>query len=374
VYSGYLHLLPRSVAAVAAALPLRWSPPIFFCVACGIATGAAAVSWICAREGLKLSSPASFLVAATVLLLPAGGYEVAGNLTNAQWYCLAATTVFVAAWLAGYRGRTAPTVVGLGVAGLTTPLLILMLPFVVVGAAWRRRRYDIAVLAAVASTSVVQGVAKLTASPGPPIKIPFHQLFRLYTVRVADGSVIGDRLLPLFTQMLGQLGAEVLGVAIVVGLGVATLRLPGPLRLACAFCVVTSGLVLVVSVVSRSTWFDFPGVGLVQGPGQRVLFDGRYMAVPALCLFLVGVISVDRWWRPARRTVATIAGSLISVVLVASLQVNLFRPTLSNWNSQLTSARSGCAAAHGAGTFTLTSGPFNGFAMVVGCREVFGSG
>ena len=115
-YAGYYHLLPRFVGAIASALPLRWSPPITFCAAAAFAAIASGLAYFCAR-GLRLSVSASLLVAAVVLLLPAAGYEMVGNLPNVEWYCLATVVVFVAAWLTGYQPPLGRTVALLVIAG-----------------------------------------------------------------------------------------------------------------------------------------------------------------------------------------------------------------------------------------------------------------
>lgn len=162
-----------------------------------------------------------------------------------------------------------------------------------------------------------------------------HQLLRLFTFRVADGSLFGNRLLRLAYDGLGAAGAEPLGALVSVALFVLALRATARLRLICLFLLTSSGLLLLVAVALRPSWFDWPGVGYTAMEGHLDLFNGRYTGVPALCLPHYGG---HRRGKLEQAPQSVVAGASVGMVrekqtreLLANLPVNLYRPALSDW-------------------------------------------
>ena len=103
-YSGYYHAIPRLTAALAVPFPVRWTPTLYTSMSVVISACCALIAFRCA-EAIGLSRFGAVIVAAGVLLLPAGGAEVVNNITYVQWYVLGALVVFMAAWITGYRPR-----------------------------------------------------------------------------------------------------------------------------------------------------------------------------------------------------------------------------------------------------------------------------
>jgi hypothetical protein len=374
-YAGYLHLIPRSVGAIGAVLPITYVPPLFALSACVVAAVAGAVAWHSLRA-VEVSSLGAGLIAAAVVLLPAAGFEVVDNLTNVQWYCLAAATIFFASWLAGYRPRPVVAAALLVIAGLTTPLLAAALPFILVVTILRRRRIDVVVLLAVVVGTVAQGIAHLISSPPTPITIHVSQIVRLYAERVGDGGVLGDRLQRVLYDLLTPRGAEIVGVVVVLVVLGATVARPTH-RLPGLYLLYTSVVLLVASVALRPDFTTLPNVGYVLVNGVPALVSGRYMAVPGLCVTAAAVLLVDPYLRRGASTspqvLARVVVAGIAVMLVANTPVNLERDTLANWRQQVAAARATCSVHHDIGIVSIVNGPFNAWEMTLTCSQTFGS-
>ena len=372
-YNGYQHLLPRLVGGIASLLPLRLTPTITYIGAAAVVAGAATVAYACVR-GAGCSRPAAALIGATVLILPAGGYEVAGNLPNLEWYCLAASVVFVTTYLMGHRPSLRVTIPLLLLAGLTTPLLAVSLPFLAF-AARRRGRHELAVLATAIGCVIVQLAEKVrTSGASQALVVDSHQIVRLGTVRVGAGAVLGDRLLPPFVDTFGLRSAEVVG-ALVLVIVAALVVVPRRARLASASAAVAAAAILLASLVLRAEWFAFPDIGLTDG----VLANGRYMSVPALCLVLVVVLRVDRRAastssRPVR-VAALAASAVIAAMLAVNVPVELHRPSRASFDEDLSRWQAVCAAHGNDGLMGVRTGPWptapGGFELLLGCHDAF---
>lgn len=189
-YAGYYHLLPRIGGALSAVVPLGAAPYVTYLFAGATTVAAAALTYRCGR-GMRLSWPAALVLAAFVLVLPAAGYEVVGNLPNLEWYCLAGVVVFVAAWLTGYRPPLVVTALLLVLAGLTTPGIAVVLVFVVPVAALRRTRYDVTIAGVLTTLTAIQFFARFTDAL--PMSSPQPQpafTAQLHAVRVGLGALL----------------------------------------------------------------------------------------------------------------------------------------------------------------------------------------
>ncbi len=239
-YVGYLQLVPRLVAAISAGLPLAWSPAIYAVAASAVAGGASVISYICSQRG-GFGRPAACLIAAATLLLAAGGYEPIDNLTNVQWFCLAAVIVFTASWMVGYQPRMRWTAPLLVVAGLTSPLLIIPGLAMVVVLVLRRTRYDLAVTGSMAVAIGAQALARLSSPAADSLSTNFTQAARMYSVRASAASLTGDRLLLTVTNHLGFRLTAVVGLLLPVFIIVAAFIVcEGRRRAVVAFLVVSS--------------------------------------------------------------------------------------------------------------------------------------
>lgn len=165
-YGGYLHLLPRLVAALGTQIDPAGAP-LLYNAAAGLIATAALASLVSPRTGpLWLG----FALALLPTLLPHSG-EVFLNLTNVQWFT---ALLFFAALIKAApasRGTSLAEATALGVAGLTGPFGVLLLPAFAWRAACERSAHAMRLLVAVAATAAVQLWFLLRAPPSTPAQL-----------------------------------------------------------------------------------------------------------------------------------------------------------------------------------------------------------
>lgn len=129
-YAGYLHTVPRLVAALVVLFPVGSWALATTAAACAIAGGLAVVVFVCARD-LVPWLPARVAVAALTVLAPLAPREVLGNLAN-----LHSLFLWALFWIVLSRPRRLRTAVALSIVGFfgamteiqavfLTPLLLL---------------------------------------------------------------------------------------------------------------------------------------------------------------------------------------------------------------------------------------------------------
>lgn len=372
-YAGYFHLLPRIVGAVASVMPLRFTPYVFVGSAALIAATCALMSWRAARA-LGLSELAAALVGLAVLLLPAGGYEVVDNTTNCQWFVLSATLVFVAAWMAGYQVSLAPCVVLLLIAGLTSPLIGVTLPFVAVVALRRRRPLDLALPATIGLTAAIQfGAGVLSRRDTGPAHPAVSRIVHVYALRAVGGGALGDRFLYVYARALSATAMTVVAAVAVALLAGAIIR-RWPLWLPAAFLVVESVMLFVVAAFSRPDSLSPSATTFVEVLGSKVVVQGRYMAVPGLALLVAAIVLIDRR-RPAFRSVLTRssaigAAALACLSLAANYPIKGAGEPLGTWRTDVAAAAQACHSDRRA-LVVLPNAPGGPWKVTLTCHQAF---
>lgn len=260
-YAGYLHLLPRVVAAIAHEMPVAFVPHTFLG---GSLLPLAAVAGFLSSARLPLAGHERVALAALVALPPMPG-EVLLNLTNAQWIL---GFVFVLLLLVEDRDGYSPLwvdVTWLAVAGLTGPFSLVFAPLYLVRAFLRPRMSTLVRAATVVLAAAVQGMvlirsARMAAGqPAPP------------DVFV---GVLGARVARYLH--LGIVSEEVAFLIAIVLMGAALLFV-GWLALAGQWRAAMCGLAAVVLFVSY--------VVALRSETHRIAFgDDRYFSLP-LALF-----------------------------------------------------------------------------------------
>lgn len=250
-YAGYLHLMPRTVAAVAGLLPLGWTLIVFL-------LGAVAfTAWASVTLVLCLPGRAAW-IGAVAPLLAFGGSEVLGTPTNLQWVTAIALAAIAVSPPGGAANKGAMVVF----AGLSGPFSLLYLP-VFTARLWllRAHRPEVAVCLLALLCGAIQGA------------------FILSQPRVGGGGLdpalfgtLGD----LLTASVGSSWGFVALAAIGTGLGAGTHRL------ARVGLVLLAGLVLASIAVKFAPLPDMFSSGAV---------GHRYWYVPSglwlLCLALL---------------------------------------------------------------------------------------
>jgi len=168
-YQGYMHLLPRLGAALAALVPPAQASLVLTLVAALTAAGAGALT---ARAVASATgSPLAGVVGGAGLgLVWQAGREVLGNLANVHWVLLTAALVVLAcAWIGRQLdGFDAGLVAVAGLSSAFAPILaIVAIPSVVQG-----RRGARLVLAVAVTVALVEVAIELGTTRQPPGAIP----------------------------------------------------------------------------------------------------------------------------------------------------------------------------------------------------------
>lgn len=360
-YYGYLHVVPRTVAAlVVAVAPLDWMPLAMTVLAALLAAVVACAVFLFARLRIR-SVVLCAALALGVVVLPIAGTEVAASAANLHGYL-----VFGAFWAAivtpPSRWLTVVQCVAVGAAVLSDPLAsALLLPLVVARLVGVRplisRSHAVTVVYLV--TTVIQGTAVVLQTlvddprefsetkPGPLAFGP------LYAGRVVLESLLGVKLAIRFIDSTGYAG------------------LWGALALLLAAVVALAWLdrdrrVLVVTFATASVCFTYLELWfawhLVKEFGIRDLTAGaRYWVVPVLLLVSVYCIGADHLaQRMSGRLAWVPIGALVALVLapgVHNYRLVDIRAGAPDWHVGITEAAEFCRSEPSPDLAQLTIAP-----------------
>jgi hypothetical protein len=168
-YQGYMHLLPRLGAELAALVAPSQASLVLVLVAALTAAGAGAFT---ARAvGFATGLPLAGIVGAAGLgLVWQAGREVLGNLANAHWVLLTAAVIVLACgWLGGRLDRYDAGLVAMaGLSSALAPILaILALPGVLLGRPGSRPVLAVAVVVALVQIATELGTPREAAGAVP---------------------------------------------------------------------------------------------------------------------------------------------------------------------------------------------------------------
>jgi hypothetical protein len=340
---GYLHVVPRAIAGIAALLPVRDA-------AAGMAVGSAAAialiaAFVYAASSEVLESRSARLgLAATVLLVPIPGHELLANTTNLHFYLL-----FACFWALLWQSETP---VALGARGLVVvatalsdPIAALFLPLAIVAPAYRLSVRAFVVSALFFAGLVMQfGVMASGARPERNWGFRLGALPEVFSLRVTGGLLVGDRFLGDAWAAYGR--AFAYGAALAVAV-VITALLAHSDRRTIAFALIAlayAGLFFCVQLVGRGTGGIDPEVH-----GSR-LDAARYVLVPFLLLTATILALVDRGYarrRPSSGWAWARRGALVWLValLAVNYSVTNDRSRGPRWDRELGQARRGCSTA-----------------------------
>jgi hypothetical protein len=342
VYNSYLHTVPRLLAGVVALFPLDRAALGLTLSAC-LVISALGLYIYYASAAIYTSPWSRFLLAAMIVLLPAGGYETNAAISDLHWYFLYAAFWALLANPKDRRGIVIGSLVCLG-AVLSDPLTGLIMPLVIQRAwsAWRageRMRLVMPILfTAGLALQVVLG--SVSAPTGRDAQSHFADLPGIYALRVAGSTLVGDQWLGTFWLPLGYAFAYG-ALAIVLGLVLyAFLKARGERRWFVLGSFVFSVLILCVPLMLRGTQFFL----------DRSIYSlngSRYTVVPVM--FLMGILVLlldqrDRRLSPtAWRHVQMAGGAFLAGLIVTSFSVVTVRSAGPDWPGQVMKARRQCA-------------------------------
>jgi hypothetical protein len=297
--AGYLHMVARAIAAIAARVDPAYAPAVFVC-------GAALATLYVSGRTLSRRCPLPRfcgLFALAVVLVP-DTHEVLLNLVNLQWV-LAAGLVLLLISEDPKDGLewTHDALAGLAL-GLTGPFCVILSPLFVARAAGRKSRASVALAAMIVGCAVIQESLVLAAARtvvDPPLNtVPFADILPLIGRRIGGSVVLGSLLSGDTDQVIGA----VAGVGTLAGIGFLALR-PGPHRRER----VVLGLVFAVLLASVLYRVRYT-LGLFFVPHTRA----RYVYLPHLIAIWLLLLNTLQGGRVAR---------ICAVLLALGLLLNL---------------------------------------------------
>lgn len=308
-HAGYLHLIPRLVAAGSSVFPARVVPLVYNLSAFSIA------AWSCTifslpwcRPLLRSDSQRTLLC----LLMATSFYadELIGTITNAQWFLFVPALLILI--LPAEKPERSPgrvTWVAAGLVfliGLSAPLVAILLPVAVWTAKRRGRRAALVPAALILATFIQVGVALLGhSSERPGFSVNAMELVKgigvTFIYRVVFSSVAGHRMAEAFSDRMGGFAAVVVLLVVVVGLVVTWWNCGSSHRwsFATSACLLFASLLLALS--GRSVVKEFLSFSrLTQWRHERYFFAGA-------CLFgYLVAICIERWCGTQRPAVSAL--------------------------------------------------------------------
>jgi hypothetical protein len=367
-YATYLVFVPRLIGEVAAILPLQDAP-----AAISILSGAvvALSGWIVweATAGLIESPWLRGALALLTVLAPVGGLESTDSGAYVPWYMLFATF-----WILLWRPRTAPVAAGAGIfallTGLSTPGVWFFIPLALLRTLCIRDRRDGLLLAGYWAGALAQVPILLFNKEEAVTPLWTHDIWTSYLQRVVDGAFLGLKIGGRAWDHLGWGLLIALTVLLLAALAYGITRTNLTARLLALLAIPISLLMFVVSVYQRAV-----GTEMVWPAGQWSESAGRYAIVPALLLFSVAAVMIDRRSRrregePRPRWLAWGLAALAVVIVAASFHVE--NPEVRGappWEASLEHSAEVCESEPpGAETGVATSPPTWG--LLIPCDEL----
>ncbi|MET9631893.1 hypothetical protein ABZX92_30960 [Lentzea sp. NPDC006480] len=358
-YGGYLHTLPRLVAELVALLPIE-SAAAGFAVAAAMLRALVALIAFAGSKAYLRSTPMRFVLAALVIVLPAGNSETLNNMANLHWFLL-----YGAFWALLWRNAPrVPVAIFVFLAAVSSPLVFILAPLAVARLFLPRKEVPLAFLAGLA----VQAVAMVFATRNPyshtevdPVQVLLASLLRVPVVALT-GSERVDEFYPAHGNLVILLALLVTAIPVAAGLRFAGRAGRTLVLLSAAYSVV---VILACLVLNWSQALQ------VQAP-EVVMAAQRYSVAP--CLFLFTAIFVGLDATPAKtweRAVVSGSRYLIGIAVVVSVFAHLREPATVlkgvPWDESVARARAQCAA--GATDARLDHEPKDWF-FLVPCRSV----
>ena len=316
-YAGYLHTVPRLVAAAVVLLPVSWWALATTATACAITGALAVVVFVCARD-LVPWLPARFFIAGLTVIAPLAPREVLGNLANLHSVFL--WTLFWIVLARPHRLRAAIVLSIVAFLGAMTEIQALFLaPLLLVRS---RDRLVWVVRAGLIAGLVVQLVVTVgwpraaNTNPGvDPLSLAYGYLINA----VMPLAVPQSRLGAVLASTGPAVGIAVLAV-IAAGAVYVIVRGTHGQRLLAVAALSGSVLIYVASVATNpNTFYDYARLSSAQ---LSTVWLTRYGVVPSMLLALVlplaAAIAFGRRHRLPALGWPVVVVAAVSVALVAA--------------------------------------------------------
>jgi hypothetical protein len=312
-YAGYLQLLPRLIAEVAARLPLR-DAAAGFAVAGALTASCTAVFVFHASSGHIRRPELRLMLAASVLLLPTALLSIANSGVDAPWYLLFAT-FWALLWRPRSRAGMAAAALFCFAAASSNALAALYLPLAAARViALPRAREHAATLGWLAG-GLVQLPAVLTISRHTQATT-IGRALAFYGREVILAAVAGYHGALLLRAGFGLAGATAIAACVAAALAAWALVRGEPRVRVLVVTGLALGLILTLVPVLATGW-----VASIPLPPGAIYANGtRYAQAPILIIDSLAIVAVDallrRGARSAERGAQTIAAVLLAAVLL----------------------------------------------------------
>jgi hypothetical protein len=367
-YGGYVHVIPRLIAAVAGAVPLEHAA-LVFSVGWAVAVSLSALFIYFASAEVFRSTWTRFGLAVLAAFLPAAGSELLGNATNLHFY-LTYTCFWALIWRSEERGALVTRSIAVAAATLSDPLTILFAPLVIHRTVVRKTRGALVIPLVFASGVVVQLAAMaFSESPQRLTRFDAADIPQLFALRVTGSLLVGDRFIDdLWVALDGAFSygsLAVVTVACCIGAAKAGRQTRVFVGLSCLYAVTF----FAVDLFGRGT------AGMRPGSDEATwhLAGARFTYAPIL--FLAGALLAvadelpRRFPSSAWRRIHPAALGLTAVVVIANFSFSSERSLGPHWKPSLAAARAQCERGAREVRIPVAPGPF-GFSLTTSCARV----
>jgi hypothetical protein len=368
-HGGYLHVVPRLVAGVAAIVPLEFAAVAFDVLSALVVSLLAAFVYLASADTLAARS-SRLALSTLVALLPAAGSELLSNAANLHFYLIFAC-FWAFMWRSDHPGALGARVAVVLATTLSDPLAVLLAPLALADALARRSRRALAVPVAFVLGLAVQVAAALAASESPQRLTRFDpgDVIPLYALRVTGSLTVGDRFIDDLWFAFGRgfsYGVLALVAAgLLTGMALSARRT----RVFAAVCVAYSALFFVVFLVGRGSGGMRPGTD----EATWHLAGARFTYAPILFLAAAFLAIIDVRGRPIagpRWLLAPrVALGAVAVLVAANFSFQSERSLGPTWSSELSAAREECAGGAPEAHLRVAPAPF-AFGLTVSCRRL----
>ena len=370
--NGYFVLLPRLIAEPVALVPVQRAPVVISLGAAACTALFALTAYLASAAYLR-SVPARLLVSLPVVATPVAGAVVANNVATLQFAALYAA-FWALMWMPrGWAARALALAVVV-LTGLSTILIVALVPVAVVRAVVRRDRWSYAISGAVCLTVAVQALALATGATSreglsaprlDPLWALLEWVLWAMPYSVFGTTVLGSRSAPL-RLVLGLLAYAVLAAVVVLALRRGS---TGPAWGLAALAAASSAAILAAEVMGMG----YPGTEeSYLTPEKALMSTERYLLAPVL-LLIAAVVALLRPApsRPSRPSWPLIGyGLLVVVVCATQLRPDAPRNHTLSWSAVVADAKARCTATGAASVEVPFGGPVWYPRPLVPCRKL----
>ncbi|MEV7988938.1 hypothetical protein [Micromonospora sp. NPDC085948] len=348
-YGGYLHVLPRLSTELATHLPIGWWAAVV-AIAAAVVRAAVALLVFTAASGHLPSRRLRAVLAAAVVLLPAGNSEALNNLANLHWF-----VIFGAFWALLWRPTTrwqnGLSAVALLLAALTSPLGMLLVPLAAARLALPRRRDRVPAFAFIIGSAMQ--IVPLLGSTSERGGEPFD-LLQGVSAAAARGPLVlffgpewTAELYPHALAFYSDFYAWPAALAAVIVLAIVGYGLRNGTS-GRRILVITS-LLLSAAFISAELYMNWSFLLRLDAPNVVIPMQ-RYSAAPCLFLFTAVLVSLARAPRPQLRHLLTVVRVGVAAIILVGIgyqwqsTTGLVRLDGPTWQQSLAVAEQQCAA------------------------------